>query len=385
MSAGDDAQGQARQQIRDRLAGLSGTDPKDWFLLSKARHALLTVLRTLPAGEVVTQPLTCVTAVVPVLAAGHRPHYVDLDPDTLALDPGALPAVVDGATRAVVAQHTFGAAAPVAQVRARLPEQVLVVEDSAHCLGEVDRSAHVSVHSFGVEKMLPTRAGAAVWVNPEGRGMPWHTALVGALAALGQGGARQAFAHRAGNPLRRITGRLGRPGARLLDLAASAGLADLAILPAEREGGVAGEPTLLSGPALTDVARELPALEASRRHRRRIAAVYRDGLAGLPGVTTPAVLDREELTLVRYPILLGSTREAEATFEALRSQGLVPGRWYRPLLFPGPADSDLAAFGYRAGSCPVAEDVSARILNLPTAPFVTEDAARRGVAVVAGE
>ena len=58
----------------------------------------------------------------------------------------------------------------------------------------------------------------------------------------------------------------------------------------------------------------------------------------------------------------------------------MPGRWYRPLLFPGP--SDPVAFGYEAGSCPRAEDVSARILNLPTAPFVDETAAARSVDVL---
>jgi dTDP-4-amino-4,6-dideoxygalactose transaminase len=40
------------------------------------------------------------------------------------------------------------------------------------------------------------------------------------------------------------------------------------------------------------------------------------------------------------------------------------GKWYRPLFFPGV--KDYSAYNYRVGSCPVAEDVSARIVNLPT-------------------
>ena len=151
-------------------------------------------------------------------------------------------------------------------------------------------------------------------------------------------------------------------------------------MPAELAGQVAGEPAALTGPALAAVARELPALGASQRHRRRIGQIYREGLADAAGATRIDALDEPGLTLVRYPLLLPSARRAEATFDALAAQGLVPGRWYRPLLFPGP--SDPAPFAYEPGSCPVAEDVSARILNLQTAPFVTEEAARRTVEVV---
>jgi dTDP-4-amino-4,6-dideoxygalactose transaminase len=372
--------------VRETLAVASGTRPQDWHLVSKARHALLVVLGVLPPGEVVTQPLTCLTAVAPVLTAGHRPRYADLDPATLALDPGLVPALAGGRTRAVVAQHTFGCAAPLQAVRDAAGPEVLLVEDAAHCLGDLARDgsgapvADVSVHSFGVEKMLPTRAGAAVWTNPDRAGMPWHRPLLAALRGLGPAGSRAALAHRVATPVRRVAGRLGTPGERALSLAADAGLVDLAIMPAERAGRVAGRPSRLDGPALADVLRHLPDLEEVRAHRRRTAGLYRAGLTDVAGLTLPAALQADDLTLVRFPLLLGTAELAAAAFDALAAEGLVPGRWYRPLLFPGPTDP--AAFGYRAGSCPRAEDVSARILNLPTAPFVDETAAARSVDVL---
>lgn len=376
--------------MRRALADASGTEPADWFLVSKARHALLTVFRSVARqagpGEVVTQPFTCATAVAPIVTAGLRPRYADLDPDTMAIDPATVHRVLSSTTRAVVAQHTFGPAARVARLRDLTPEGALLVEDSAHCLGHLGRdaggtpAADVSVHSFGVEKMLPTRAGGAVWVNPALRGTPWHPVLTGALAGLPDGGRRQAFAHAAGTPARRVAGRLGGVGARALSAVASAGLADLAIMPSERRGRVAGEPTALTGAALRDVARNVPGLARSAEHRRRIATVYRVGLAGAPGVHVPRLLDDPGLTLVRYPLLLGSADRAEAAFAALQSEGLVPGRWYRPTLFPGAVDP--ADFAYDPASSPVAEDASARVLNLQTADFVTPEAARRAVEVV---
>ena len=378
------------ETVRGALAEASGTDPADWFLVSKARHALLVVFRAVAGhggpGEVVTQPFTCATAVAPIVTAGLRPRYADLDVDTMALDPATVHRVLSPTTRAVVAQHTFGPAARVARLRDLLPEGALLVEDSAHCLGHLARdadgapAADVSVHSFGVEKVLPTRAGGAVWVNPALRETPWHAVLTGALAGLPEGGRRQTFAHRAGTPARRVAGRLGEAGARALSAVASAGLVDLAIMPSERRGRVAGEPTVLSGAPLREAARAIPALARTAEHRRRTATVYRVGLAGVPGVQLPRLLDDPGLTLVRYPLLLETRAKAEAAFAALQGQGLVPGRWYRPTLFPGaPHPED---FAYDPADCPVAEDASARVLNLQTAEFVTPEAARRAVEVV---
>lgn len=380
----------AAETVRRALAEASGTEAADWHLVSKARHALLVVFRSIARqagpGEVVTQPFTCATAVAPIVTAGLTPRYADLDADTLALDPATLPSALSAATRAVVAQHTFGRAARVARLRDLTPEGALLVEDCAHCLADLGRdadgapAADVSVHSFGVEKMLPTRAGGAVWVNPALRGTPWHPVLTTALAGLPTGGRREGVAHSLGTPARRVAGRLGAPGSRVLSAAASAGLVDLAIMPSEREGRVAGEPTTLSGRALRDVAHAIPSLARSAQHRRRIATIYRVGLAGVSGVTVPRLLDDPTLTLVRYPLLLDSPGRAEAAFAALQAEGLVPGRWYRPVLFPGA--SDPADFAYTPGRSPVAEDVSARVLNLQTAPFVTPEAAQRAVEVV---
>jgi dTDP-4-amino-4,6-dideoxygalactose transaminase len=376
--------------VRQALAQASGTDPADWHLVSKARHALLVVMRTVREhagpGEVVTQPYTCLTAVAPIVSAGLRPRYADVDVNTLSVDPARLPGVVSADTRAVVAQHTFGPVAPVARLRQFTPDGALLVEDSAHCLGQLGRgpdgapAADVSVHSFGVEKMLPTRAGAAVWVNPALRAGPWHGWLTAALTGLPVAGRREALAHLLGNPARRVAGRLGGPGARALSTAASVGLVDMAIMPSERWGTVAGEPTVLSYPALREVVGAVGGLAATMEHRRRTGATYRQGLSGVPGVTIPRLFDDPSLSLVRFPLLLASPERAEEVFAALAADGLVPGRWYRPTLFPGPADARL--FHYDPATCPVAEDASARVLNLPTAPFVTPEAARRSVEVV---
>ncbi|WP_162803070.1 DegT/DnrJ/EryC1/StrS family aminotransferase [Ornithinimicrobium avium] len=376
--------------LRRALAGLSGTDPADWHLVGKVQHALLVVLRAVARqsgpGEAVVQPFAPVSALAPVVSAGLRPSWADVDRDTLSMDPATVPRALTPTTRALVARHTFGPAAPLARLRGFLPQDVLLVEDSSHCLGHLARGedgepvADVSVHDLGHALTLPTRSGAAVWVDPALRGGPWHRVLSAALATLPPAGRRKAVAGAVGAPVLRAARRLGAAGSRALTLAASTGLLDLALLPSERAGRVAGEPTLLPTAVLEETLHHLPRTEEWTAHRRSTAAVYRDGLAGLTGITVPRLLEDPKLALVRYPVLLDGPDRAGAVVAALRSEGVPADRWYSPTLFPGPTDP--AAFSYDPSGSPVAEDVSRRVVTLQTAPFVTAGAAARAVQVV---
>ena len=55
---------------------------------------------------------------------------------------------------------------------------------------------------------------------------------------------------------------------------------------------------------------------------------------------------------------------AEKLFDELRARGHYSGKWYRPIPFPDAKDPTL--YEYDATRYPKAEDISARILNLPT-------------------
>ena len=167
----------AHQALRRELAARTGTEPGDWHLVYKARYGMQAAFEALRdahgPGSVVTQLFTCLTAVVPVLAAGLEPAYRDVSARTAALDPERLSLPADAC--AVVAQHTYGLIddAQTAEL-ARLAHAAgaALVEDCAHCVCRLARDASgapladVSVHSFGIEKILPTHFGGAVWVNP---------------------------------------------------------------------------------------------------------------------------------------------------------------------------------------------------------------------------
>ena len=97
--------------LRDSLAAHTGTSVQDWFPVFKARYGMLAVFRALAAArpdraDVVTQILTCSTAVDPILVASLTPDYAEIDPATFAIDPGHL--LLPDAAAALVIQHTFG-------------------------------------------------------------------------------------------------------------------------------------------------------------------------------------------------------------------------------------------------------------------------------------
>ena len=95
--------------------------------------------------------------------------------------------------------------------------------------------------------------------------------------------------------------------------------------------------------------------------RRHAAAIYRENLS--PDFTIPRHIP-DAYAPVRFPVLCKDATSALLLFETLRTTGHYSGKWYRPILFPGAADP--TPYNYDAESFPVAEDISARILNLPT-------------------
>jgi dTDP-4-amino-4,6-dideoxygalactose transaminase len=369
------------------LAERTGTDPADWFLVFKARYGMEVVLRALAAmrgpGSVATQLFTCSTAVDPVLVAGLRPAYAEVSPASVAIDPATLALADD--TRAVVVQHTFGI---VDEPAARsLAEQAgaagaLLLEDAAHCVGRMARGADgapladVSFHSFGVEKMLPTKFGGAVWVSPRLRDAALRERIVRDLQALPVVGGRLSLATKAYRSQVRVLGRL--PGAvagPVRSLLTRAGLFEPAVAPVEGRGRLAHAAMRPSDWVVDQIAAHLPALAATQARRQEVVAFYARELAGL--VEVPAAIG-EGQPLVRFPFFAADRATAERVLKALDAAGVYAGRWYRPGLFPGVEDP--AAYGWTRGALPVTEGLIDRVVNLPTTVDLAQ--ARRAVDVV---
>ncbi len=359
--------------MRRQLAEITDTRPGDWFFFSRARDAMAVVYQTLRdhagPGDVVTQAFTCLTAVSPILAGGLTPVYGDIEAETYSLDPATVP--LTPATRAVVAQHTFGLIGASTRALAERAHGAgaIFIEDCAHGLGEMVRTedgapvADVSIHSFGAEKTLPTFFGGAAWINPAMEPRPVRAALIASARALGQPGWRSRAAARTYALQAGVYSRTGSMGRSLGARAERAGLFWPPITDVELAGGHLS-PTSPSPWMMREVSRELCRLPQIRRSRREVAAVYARSLGG--AVDYPDLV-RSACSLVRFPVSIPARcgLTGEDVLAALTAAGAPVDAWYRPLLYPGPADPARYHLDGSLAALPRTRELSERVLTLP--------------------
>ncbi len=365
----------AEQEVKAQLAALTGTSPVDWHLVFKARYGMLVVFDELHkkegSGTVVTQAFTCATAIAPITAAGLSPRYLDISADSLKIDPSLLsPQKPD---KSLVLQHTFGIVAPEASAElARKAKEagLVLVEDSAHSLGVIARGkdgsalADFSVHSFGAEKLLSTRFGGAIWINPDSE----HDSLGRKVAArleklptVSLGRSAVTMAYRTQNAvLNRIPMGLGQRGRTALT---NMGLFEPPISPEELKGKLPYEPKKPALWMLTQISKGLQQYGKNTKTRDRATKTYLE-ILGASGAQIPSAI-RPSDTLVRFPFFAATAWEAERIIHAVREAGHFAGHWYRPLLFPGVTEPAMG-FDPHGDDLPVTRDLSSRVVNLLT-------------------
>lgn len=361
------------------MAERTGTRPEDWYCVYRARHGMLSaceaVCATIGEGHVVTQLLTCCTAVDPILAAGLIPRYGEVSADTASLDPAALP--LDSSVRAVMLQHTFGLVDDGASRRiasAAHEAGALVFEDCAHGVARMAKGpdgsplADVSFHSFGVEKMLHTQFGGAVWVNPEGASPEVLQVLRERLAQLPVTGAHLTALTGTFVFWNRVFNHLPLPVARGLRRFLSAtGLFEPAVSDEERRGGVSHDPMRPSDAICDAVIEAFGCLDEDVVARIEATRAYSELLADVPGVTLLASAAQGPYQpLLKYPVLVADAATSDAVCEACCAAGHYMTVWYRPELGPGVLDESAYHVPVDRSAIPVCDDMVRRILTLPT-------------------
>ena len=366
--------------VREKLAKYSNTDANDWFLCLKARYGMATVFKsirnTMGPGEVITTPYTCITSVNPILAAELKPVYADISPATLSItEPSKL---VRKHTRAIVVQHTLGIINPEIQSIAKIckDEELILVEDSAHCLARMALDnkgrplADISVHSFGVEKVLQnTKFGGAIYVNPRLKktNPKLYEKITHDLIELPEPPRSldlKIRAYRAENAVLQRVPNAMKNGFRNLLLKTNT--FEPAVTPQEQNATQAPEY------AITDyvcdiILKNITSLPQDYRRRDQNVEVYQKYLSSANYFHV--ISDKKE-PLLAFPVVFEDSHRATEAYNALASSGYFIRRWYSPLLYPGPVDNRI--YFYNPKMAPVAEAMHSRVICLPTNLSITE-------------
>ena len=139
-------------------------------LFANGTLALLTSLKALEvSGEVITTPYSFVATAHSLLWNGLTPVFVDIDPQTMCIDPEKIEAAITDKTTAILGVHVYGYPCNVKKIRAIADKHRLhVIYDAAHAFGVRDqggsllRHGDLSVVSFHATKVFTTFEGGAI-------------------------------------------------------------------------------------------------------------------------------------------------------------------------------------------------------------------------------
>jgi len=292
-----------------------------------ALHLAVRALGLAAGDEVITTPFSFVASANCLLFEGVRPVFVDVEADTLNIDPELVRRAVGERTRAILGVDVFGHPADWDALRAIADRfGLLLIEDSAEALGSSYRGrpagglGDVGVFGFYPNKQITTGEGGALLTGDD-----TIARLCDSLRNHGrQPGGDEWIEHE----------RLGY-NYRLSELACALGLVQL-----DRLGELA-------------------------ERRACVAGWYDERLAGVDALLRPAVRDDVVLAWFAYVVRLGEAygrQDRDRVIAALRARGIGCRNYFPPIhLQPFYRER----YGYEPGDFPVTESAAERTIALP--------------------
>jgi perosamine synthetase len=281
--------------------------------------------------EVITTPFSFVASANCLLYERAVPKFVDIEEDSLGIDPELIPGAVSDRTRAILPVHVFGRACRIGAIKALADEGGWkLIEDACEALGSsvdgrpLGSFGDVAVIAFYPNKQITTgEGGMAVTDDP---------VLADTMRSL-----RNQGRDTDGTWLRHV--RLGY-NYRIDEMSAAVGVAQL-----ER-------------------------LDTLRAGRARVAATYARVLGGRDWIRLPAAGPGEVVDWFVYVVRLDPSIDRDGVIDRLAAVG-VPARPYFSPLHLQPFYR--AEFGHAPGDFPVTERVAATTLALPFSSQLADD------------
>jgi dTDP-4-amino-4,6-dideoxygalactose transaminase len=321
--------GPYHQQLEKELCRYLGVE--HIALFTNGTIALITALQAMRiTGEVITSPYSFVATSHSLLWNGIRPVFVDIDPETLNLDPTKIESAITPQTTAIMPIHCYGHPCDVNAIQKIADRYNLkIIYDAAHAFGvsaqrgSVLKHGDLSVLSFHATKVFNTFEGGAI-VCPD--------------AATKE----------------------------RIDHLKNFGFVDEVTVVAPGINGKMSEFSAALGLL------QLEYVDYVIKQRKEIDAAYRQRLSRIAGIRCIGNSGEERQNYAYFPIIVEGQYplSRDDLYFALKDRGIYSRRYFYPLISEFPMYRGLASAGQK--NLPVATDASARVLCLPIYPELSE-------------
>lgn len=332
--------GPFHQELERALCTFLGVEHISLF--ANGTLALVTALQALRiTGEVITTPYSFVATAHSLLWNGIKPVFVDIDPETLNLDPARIEAAIGPQTTAILPVHCYGRPCDVDAIQ-RIADNynLRVIYDAAHAFGvrcdarSVLNHGDLSVLSFHATKVFTTFEGGAI-VSQDAKTK------------------------------------------QRIDHLKNFGFVDEVTVVAPGINGKMSELNAAIGLL------QMKYFDEAIERRGKVDAAYRDGLRSVRGIKC---LDRPEgchHNFAYFPILVGPNYPItrDELYREFRANNIHPRRYFYPLISDFPMYRGLPSAN--KSNLPVAARTAEQVLCLPISPSLDPDDIERIIGIVA--
>jgi len=334
--------GRFHQEFESALCEYLGVEYISLF--TNGTIALVTALQALRiSGEVITTPYSFVATAHALLWNGIKPVFVDIEPESLTINPDKIEAAITPQTTAIMAVHCYGHPCRIDALQKIADNYNLkVIYDAAHAFGVQCQGGGILLHgdlsilSFHATKVFTTFEGGA------------------------------------------IISRDAKEKQRIDHLKNFGFVDDVTVVAPGINGKMSEFNAALGLLQLKHVGHAIA-------RRKEVDAAYRDLLSDVKGIRCLRHPDGTTPNFAYFPILVEPDypMSREALYRRLRNNNIYARRYFYPLIADFPMYRGLASA--KRENLPVARETALRVLCLPIYPQLGDEDVRRIAACIRPE